>query len=84
MNTEWNLQEHLVDMESRIRADIKSVAAIAASAQLDADEIRVESALLTGRIKALEEKAGWIGAGIGASLMGLVGFVWHVIASVGR
>jgi hypothetical protein len=62
----FDLQQHLEAMETRIREDIKETRADVVGLKLD--QVRSEE-----RIERLEEKAGWIGAGIGASLAGVVG-----------
>lgn len=87
---EFDIQSHLIQMETRIRTDI---AAVGTAARRDADAARQEATEaravadaatlantgLDGRVKSLEEKAGWIGMGFGATVIAAGGFVWHVI-----
>lgn len=72
-SNEWNLQQHLVDMEKRIRDDIKTVTETAEQASDDA-------IALDGRVRNLEEKAGWIGAGFGGLVVSACGFMWHIVS----
>jgi hypothetical protein len=73
-NTEWNLQQHLVDMERRIREDFKTVSQVA-------EQASDKAIALDGRVRNLEEKAGWIGAGFGGMVVALVGIVWRLVTS---
>ncbi len=80
---EFDLQRHLEQMEDRIREDIRQVGETArmdsALARATADAAVLANQLQDGRLKNLEEKAGWVTAGFGATFIGLVGFLWHVI-----
>lgn len=77
--TEWNLQTHLLDMESRIRTDIKEVGRVAASAQADADENKFDLGQLTIRTTTIENNLKWMYSGIFAGVFALIGFAWKVI-----
>ncbi len=92
---DFDIQRALTDMESRLRTDIQSVGAQAridsaaarteaTTAQTMANAAVLANAALNGRIVNLEEKAGWIKAGIGTSLVGFGGFVWHLITNKGH
>jgi hypothetical protein len=73
-SNEWNLQQHLVDMEKRIREDFRIVARTA-------EDASDKTIALDGRLKNLEEKAGWIGAGFGGMIVALVGIVWRLVTA---
>jgi hypothetical protein len=73
MNADFNLQRHLEGMESRIREDLRSVISTAEKASDD-------TIALDGRVRNLEEKAGWIGAGFGGVIVAVLGFVWHIVS----
>jgi len=81
-DVEFDIQRALTDMESRLRADIQRVGEQARvdvlAAQTSAQAALMANALLSGRVVNLEEKAGWIKAGIGTSLVGVVAFIWHI------
>lgn len=81
----FNIQQALTDMEERIREDIKTNAALAradaAAARIVADEAKASTMELEGRVVNLEEKAGWIAAGFGGTVIAGVGFIWHVLTS---
>jgi hypothetical protein len=66
MSNGFNLQQYLEAMEGRIRADIVDV-------REDHKATRELQISLEGRVKSLEEKAGWIGAGIATSIVGVFG-----------
>ena len=87
MPADFDIQRALNDMEIRIRQDIQRVADISmegsAKAQLTADTAMLKLAENEGRIKSLEEKAGWIGAGFGSLFAAMFGFLWHVFAGRG-
>jgi hypothetical protein len=75
-NNEWNLQQHLVDMEKRLMASMSTIS-------ITAEEAADKAIALDGRVRNLEEKAGWIGAGFGGLVVSAVGFIWHVVSSRG-
>lgn len=81
----FDIQRALTDMEGRIREDIctvsKHIGAEAAKAQAVADACTLARTKLEGRIMGLEEKAGWIGAGFGATVLALLGFLWHILTA---
>lgn len=77
----FNIQQALTDMEERIRQDIHTAREDTVAAATVAQEAKLEAVKISGRVKSLEEKAGWIAAGFGATLLSLLGFVWHVITS---
>jgi hypothetical protein len=81
---DFDLQRHLGEMETRIRADIKAASDATLRAQQDADIAKLAIEAHNGRIKSLEEKAGWLGAGITAGVFSLVGMAWHLITTGGH
>lgn len=85
MDGAFNIQRALTDMEARIREDIKESAQLArddfGTAFAKAEEAHVETVKLDGRMKSVEEKMGWFVAGFGATLLSVLGFVWHVLTS---
>lgn len=74
MPPEFDIQQHLEAMETRIRGDISEL-------REDAKATAEKAANLDGRVKNLEEKAGWIGAGFGGTVAALAGFAWHILTS---
>lgn len=66
MAPQWNIQQAFADLEERLNERFDKLE----ERQLGHAIARAE---LEGRVENLEEKAGWIGAGIGASLMGVCG-----------
>ena len=80
MDVNFDLQRHLNDMESRIRADINSHKNAIERTKEDVEAAKLLLEGQNGRIKALEEKAGWIGAGAMAAIMSAFGFIWHIIS----
>jgi uncharacterized protein related to proFAR isomerase len=83
--SDFNIQQALTDMETRIRLDIAHVGAAAyrdaEAASTVAEEAKVEAVKLGGRVASLEEKAGWIAGGFGATLLSVIGFIWHVLTA---
>lgn len=89
---EFDIQRHLTEMETRIRQDIATSASIAKG---DASEARdaaivartmAEAAILAnsrvdGRVTSLEEKASWLGVGVGSLFIGLIAVVWRFITT---
>lgn len=71
--------------EERIRADIRDVVttarADAATARATADAAMLAATKIDGRVTTLEEKAGWVGAGFGATFLAMLGFIWHVLGA---
>ncbi len=80
MPVEFDLQRHLTDMESRIRQDIKVHGDSLLRTQDGVDDLKVAMATQSGRVDRLEEKAGWIGAGITSGVLALVGVVWQTLS----
>lgn len=80
LDTGWNLQRHLLDMESRIRSDIQSVGRVAAQAQADADENKFDLGQLAVRTTTIESNLKWMYSGIFAGVIALVGFAWKMIS----
>ena len=73
---------YLEAMEERIRADIRSNAIVAreeASAALRiAIEAKDKAIELAQQVMFLREKAGWIGAGFGATFLAALALAYHV------
>jgi hypothetical protein len=59
-------------MEGRIREDIREV-------RNDVASTRETQSAHEERIKSLEQKAGWIGAGIGTSIAGVCGLAFALV-----
>lgn len=87
---EFDIQEHLVEMEGRIRADITAVGAqarldsfdartAAVAARAIADAATITNTELKGRVNSLEEKASWLGIGVGTLFLTALGFIWRVV-----
>ncbi len=81
---EFNIQRALTDMETRLSAEIVRVgeqARLAAvAAQSAAQTALLANATMNGRVTNLEEKAGWVKAGIGTTLVGMAAFIWHIVS----
>ncbi len=80
MTPSFDIQRHLEQMEDRIREDIATMGRGVTRAQERAEAAALQATEQAGRIKALEEKAGWIGAGFSAGFFALMAFVWHIIS----
>lgn len=87
---EFDIQTHLTEMETRIRADIADAGAAArreaeearraaSEARAVADSAVLSHATLNGRVTNLEEKASWLSAGIGTLFLAALGFVWRIV-----
>ena len=77
----FELQRHLELMEGRIREDVATLRTDLQEHQERLHEVAITAEEQAGRIRTLEEKAGWISAGFGAGFLALIGFVWHIIMS---
>lgn len=68
MAAQWDIQKAFTDLQDRIDRRFDTVEERMQSEVVDRAE-------LAARVKALEEKAGWIGAGIGASIVASLGLL---------
>ena len=84
MDVNFDLQQHLGEMESRIRADIQAQANTMLRAQTDINNLREDVTRQDGRVKSLEEKAGWLGAGLTSGIVALTGMAWHMVTGGGK
>lgn len=75
------LHERIDESHTRLRAALEDGIArierqmVAVSAEREKNTLRIEEH--NGRIKSLEEKAGWIGAGVASAIIGAVTAIWH-------
>lgn len=87
---EDRIQANATAMENRIRVDIQTAAAAArrdstaasiaaATALATANAAVLSNTQLEGRVKPLEEKAGWIGAAFGVTFVTLCGMAWKMV-----
>lgn len=77
MAAQWDIQKAFSDLQDRIDHRFDTVEERMQSEVVDRAE-------LAARVKALEEKAGWIGAGIGASIVATLGlFIAFLKAKLG-
>lgn len=77
MAADFNLQTHLIQMESRIREDIRAVGKMAKEAQDAADVLSADVAALKQRIETLDSSVKWVHRGIYGAAVALVGYVWQ-------
>jgi hypothetical protein len=66
MTAQWDIQQALSDLRAEMNDRFDTLEARHLSASVD-------RASLEGRVANLEEKAAWIGAGIGTALFGIAG-----------
>lgn len=77
MAADFNLQTHLIQMESRIREDIREVGRLAKDAQEAADALTVNVAALKERVDSLDTTVKWAQRGAYGAVVALVGYVWQ-------
>ena len=90
MAVDFNLQQVLVDMEGRIRDDLRCIDARltteieqrrheASMAQETADQCVIARTALDGRLRNVEEKISWLIAACGAGITALIGLLWWLL-----
>jgi hypothetical protein len=76
-SSDFNLQTHLIQMESRIREDIRQVGDLAKAAQAAADDLSREISVLKERVDTLDTNIRYVYRGVWVAVVALVGFVWN-------
>lgn len=82
MAAEFNIQTHLIQMETRIREDIAQVGAMAMRAQEAADEVTKDVAALKQKVEALDGSIKWFQRGMYGAIVALATYVWAQFTGV--